>query len=80
VGTETVEVGARVKVRYAEEPRLSMEGTVVSCSEAPGEGEQRNQWSLAIKFDHLNEERNRNLKLYISQLLLEQVGMNARNG
>jgi len=75
VSAENAEVGARVKVRYTEEPRLSMEGTVVACSETPSEGESRNQWSLSIKFDHMNEERNRNLKLYISQLLLEQVGM-----
>jgi signal transduction histidine kinase len=79
VMAETVPVGSRVRVRYADEPQLFMEGTVVACSEAPGSpndnSAQKNQWALAIKFDHLNEERNRNLKLYISQLLLEQVGM-----
>ncbi|HVE81536.1 MAG TPA: HAMP domain-containing sensor histidine kinase [Myxococcales bacterium] len=74
VMSETVAVGSRVKVRYTEEPKLALEGTVVSCSEAGSDG-QKHQWALNIKFDHVNEERNRNLKLYISQLLLEQVGM-----
>jgi signal transduction histidine kinase len=72
---ETVAVGSRVRIRYSDEPKIIMEGAVVSCSELPGEGDQEHKWTLAIKFDHLNEERNRSLKLFISQLLLEQVGV-----
>ena len=68
--TEKLEPGTRLKTRYWDDPRIVLEGKVVSCREVWFPDADRETWELGVSLFLANEEERRSLKLVLAQLLV----------